>query len=240
MSPKITSTPPHPRISRNALIAGSVVVFHVGALWALQTGLLRRAVEVIVPVELLSQLIEPPRPREAPPPPPPKLPEPVKKPVVRKSTPAPPPPPQPAAIADPTPSSNAVTGVVTPQPAPPPIAAPVAVAPAPPAPPPAPAPVPVPVPRVQLPSSDADYLQNPKPAYPAISKRLGEQGKVVYSVLIGTDGLPISARLVQSSGFARLDEAAYAAVMRWRYVAGKRNGVVEAMSFNVPINWVLE
>ena len=220
--------------SRNALIAGSVVVLHVGALWALQTGLLRRAVEVIVPVEILSQLIEPPRPKVEPAPPPPKPPAPVKQPVARKPTPALPPPPQPVAIADPAPSPNAVTGVVTPQPAPPPVAAPVAVAPSPPAPPPAPAP------RIQLPSSDADYLQNPKPAYPAISKRLGEQGKVVHSVLIGADGLPQSARLVQSSGFARLDEAAYAAVMRWRYVPGKRNGVVEAMSFNVPINWVLE
>jgi protein TonB len=58
--------------------------------------------------------------------------------------------------------------------------APVAVAPVAP---PAPA-------AVQLPSSDADYLQNPKPAYPPISKRLGEQGKVIVRVLIGTDGQP--------------------------------------------------
>ena len=105
--------------------------------------------------------------------------------------------------------------------------------------PPAP-PAPPAAPQIQLPSSDASYLQNPKPAYPPLSKRLGEQGKVVHSVLIGVDGTPVSAKLVQSSGFPRLDEAAYAAVMRWRYVPGKRNGVVEAMSFNVPINWVLE
>jgi protein TonB len=234
MSPKSTTPETPPRVSRNILIAGSVVVLHVGALWALQTGLLRRAVEVFVPVEILSQLIEPPRPKVEPPPP--KPPEQVKQPVVRKTTPAQPPPPQPMAIADPTPSPAAVTGVIAAQPAPPPVAAPVAVVPSPPAMPPAPAPAP----RIQLPSSDADYLQNPLPAYPAISKRLGEQGKVVYSVLIGTDGLPVSARLVQSSGFARLDQAAYAAVMRWRYVPGKRNGVAEAMSFNVPINWVLE
>lgn len=219
-----------PRISRNAVIAGSVVLFHVAALWALQSGLIRRAVEIIVPVAILSEIITPPVPKVEPPPPAPKPePKPV---VVKKSTPVPPPPaPQPAAIADPTPAPNAPTGVTTPQPPPPPIAAPVAP-PAPPAPPPAP--------KIELPSSDATYLQNPKPAYPPISKRLGEQGKVVHSVLIGADGNPVSAKLVQSSGFPRLDEAAYAAVMRWRYVPGKRNGVVEAMSFNVPINWVLE
>ena len=73
-----------------------------------------------------------------------------------------------------------------------------------------------------------------------MSKRLGEQGKVVYSVLIGVDGRPQSATLVQSSGFDRLDKAAYAAVMAWRYVPGKRNGVPTPMSYNAPINWVLE
>ena len=218
-----------PRFSRNAVIAGGVVLFHVAALWALQTGLIRRAVEIIVPVAILSEIITPPVPKVEPPPAP--KPEPVKQqPVVKRTAPTPPPAPQPVAIADPTPAPNAPTGVVAPQPAPPPIAAPVAVAPAPP-----PAP-----PKVELPSSDADYLQNPKPTYPAASKRLGEQGKVVHSVLIGVDGKPVSAKLIQSSGFPRLDEAAYAAVMRWRYVPGKRNGVVEAMSFNVPINWVLD
>ncbi|MFO1342848.1 MAG: hypothetical protein U1F05_06930 [Burkholderiales bacterium] len=65
---------------------------------------------------------------------------------------------------------NAPVGIVDPPPALlPPIAAPVTPAPltpvaAPPAPPAAPA--------IQLPSSDADYLQNLKPPYPPMSKRL--------------------------------------------------------------------
>ena len=58
--------------------------------------------------------------------------------------------------------------------------------------------------------------------------------------MIGADGLPKEASIAKSSGFDRLDQAALATVMRWRYVAGKRGGVPEAMSFNVPINWVLE
>lgn len=95
-------------------------------------------------------------------------------------------------------------------------------------------------PEHQLPSSDADYLRNPKPVYPALSKRLNEQGTVIHSVLIAADGRPVSASLVKSSGFDRLDKAAYDAVMQWRYVPGKRQGVPEAMTFNVPIKWVLE
>ena len=90
-----------------------------------------------------------------------------------------------------------------------------------------------------MPSSDAAYLNNPKPGYPAISKRMGEQGKVVLRVLIGTDGLPQKVEINQSSGYDRLDRQAQEAVMRWRFVPGKRNGVPEAMWSLVPINFVL-
>lgn len=204
-----------------------MVLLHVAALWALQSGLLRRTAEVIIPVEILSEFIEPPKPKEVPPPPPPPPPEPKRQ--VTKT----PPPPRPQAIREPKPAPNAPTGSIEPPPPPAPIAAPAP--PEPPAPPPAP---PAP-PSVQLPSSNADYLQNPKPVYPAMSKRLGEQGKTIVRVLIGVDGLPKQASIRQSSGYERLDEAARQAVMSWRYVPGKRNGVVEAMEFNVPINWVL-
>ena len=217
--------PIFPGMNRNVVIAISVVVFHIAALWALQTGLLRRAVELVVPAEILSEFIEPPTPRIVPPPP--AQPTPVKQPVVKTPVPVQTTAPQPLAIADPTPSPNAPTGVTTPQPVVPAIAAPVAVAP------PAPA-------RVELPSSDADYLQNPKPPYPALSKRLGEQGKVVVRVLIGVDGTAQKAEIKQSSGFDRLDQAALGTVLRWRYVPGKRAGIPEAMWFNVPINFVLE
>ena len=57
--------------SRTVVIATSVLLLHVGALWALQSGLLRRAAEVIVPAEVLAQFIAPPAP-EAPAPPPPR------------------------------------------------------------------------------------------------------------------------------------------------------------------------
>jgi len=94
--------------------------------------------------------------------------------------------------------------------------------------------------RIELPSSDAAYLNNPKPSYPALSRRLGEQGKVVVRVLIGVDGRAQQAEIRSSSGYDRLDQAALATVRSWRYVPGTRNGVPEAMWFNVPINFVLE
>jgi len=111
-------------------------------------------------------------------------------------------------------------------------------APAPPAP---PAPAAPPAAAVVQPSSKAAYLNNAPPPYPPISRRLGEAGRVVVRVLIGTDGRAQDARIQRSSGFERLDQVALeTARHRWRYVPGTRGGVPEAMWFNVPINFVLE
>ena len=232
---------PPGRLSRTAVIALAVVALHVGLIWVLQSGLLLRPAEPMVPVAVLAELIESPQPQPQPqplpmPPAPPVRPvtpaptvqkKTVPKPVIRPQA-------QPLAIADPTPSPNAPAGSLNPAPEVTP--APVAEAPSGPAAPSAP----TAAPSLQLPSSNADYLQNPKPAYPALSKRLGEQGKVVVRVLIGADGTPQKAELRQSSGFERLDQAALNTVLKWRYVPGKRGGVAEDMWFNVPINFVLE
>lgn len=93
---------------------------------------------------------------------------------------------------------------------------------------------------VVLPSSHADYLHNPTPAYPRMSRRLGEQGTVVVKVMINTEGRAEKAEIRTSSGYRRLDETALETVLRWRYVPGTRNGVAEAMWFNVPIRFVLD
>ena len=232
-------------LSRNASIAIAVVALHVAFLWALQSGLLIRAAERVVPVELLAQFVEPPAPKIESATPavarpqikPQMLPTPVKKTVAK---PVMQPAPQPLAVADPTPSPNAPVGVITPQPNLAPITAPITGPITAPVAPSAAAVVTAAAPTVQLPSSDADYLQNPSPPYPPISRRLNEQGRTTVRVLIGIDGLPQRSEVAKSSGFERLDQAALVTVMRWRFVPGKRGGVPEAMWFNVPINWVLQ
>ena len=219
---------------RTPVIISSVVLFHVAALWALHTGLLQRVVEVVVPVMAISQA--------EPPPPPPKPPEPVKPPEPPK-TPPPPKPVQPVLTPPPTPQPPTPATPEPPAVLAAPAAAPTAPAvqassPAPP--PPAPPAPPAVAPKVELPSSKADYLHNPPPEYPRMSKRLGEQGKVVLKVLIGPDGAPQKVELQTSSGFERLDKSAMDAAMRWRYVPGKRGGVAEAMWYQVPIQFTLE
>ena len=70
-------------ISRNAVIALAVVALHVVFIWTLQSGPLMRAAELVVPVELLSQLIEPPAPKVDTPAPTAKPAEPVKKQIAK-------------------------------------------------------------------------------------------------------------------------------------------------------------
>jgi len=218
------------KTDRRVPIVVAVIGLQVLGLWALQTGLLRRAVELVVPVSVLSEFIEPAQPQVEPSPPPPKpRPAPVPK-TVTQRPPVAPPAPQPLAIQAPTPEPQAPTGVLEPQPPTPPAAAVVAQAPAAPAAP----------PKVELPSSSADYLNNPPPPYPPLSKRLGEQGKVVVRAFIDERGVATRAEVRSSSGFDRLDQAALQTVLKWRYVPGKRAGVAEGMWFNVPINFVLE
>ena len=94
---------------------------------------------------------------------------------------------------------------------------------------------------VVQPSTIASYLTAPNIGYPPMSRRRGETGRVVLRVLIGPDGRAQQAHIQRSSGFDRLDEWALRATMdRVRFVPGTRNGVPEAMWFNVPINFVLE
>lgn len=133
--------------------------------------------------------------------------------------------PAPTSITAAPPSADPTPVSATP-PAAPPTASPVTAPPAP--------------PRLEPPSTDARYLDNPRPPYPAMSRRLREQGRVVLRVRIETDGSASQAEVRTSSGFERLDDSARQTVLRWRYVPGKRNGVPEAMWFDIPIQFALE
>jgi len=77
-----------------------------------------------------------------------------------------------------------------------------------------------------------DRLHSSEPIFPAISRRLGETGSVTLNVLVGPDGTVEDVKLVQSSGFARLDDAAIeAARNRSKFRPGTLDGKPAAMWF---------
>ncbi|MEO6699805.1 MAG: TonB family protein [Paraperlucidibaca sp.] len=94
-------------------------------------------------------------------------------------------------------------------------------------------------PAVVPPRFDAAYLNNPTPSYPALSRRNGETGRVLLRVQVGTDGLPKAITIAESSQFARLDEAALAAVERWRFIPAKQGDKAITEWVLVPLNFKL-
>lgn len=207
-----------PRVSR----AGVAVVLAahglVGyALWQAHADTPPQAPR-LVSVRIVPPAVEtaPPQPEVVPP-----QPEPVK-PLVRQPRPT---PTLLAAPADaPTPSA------VPPAPT---FVEPVATAPT-------PAPAPTEPPAPTPPRFDADYLDNPKPPYPNVSRRLGEQGRVLLRVQVAADGSAQNVQLQTSSGYPRLDDIALDTVKRWKFIPARRGDEAVAATVLVPIVFSLK
>lgn len=195
-------------------VVGGIALVHVVAIWAvLQVPAVRQAVMEAAPVFV--ELLAPPAPPVAPPPPP-----------VKAVTKAPPP----VVIAAPA-AAPAAFAVEPPQPevaAPP---APPQVVEAPPAP---------SAPPKMIPASALQYLEAAPPEYPRASRRLNEAGTVLLRVYIDERGLSASVQVSRSSGFARLDEAALAAVKKWRFKPYAENGQPMAGWAVIPVIFELE
>lgn len=160
-----------------------------------------------------------------------------------KPTPKPPTPPTPQVVQ---PEPQPVLAVAETAPAP-------RAAPAPPPQPPEPqssppaasGPVQAPVvtaapPPISPPSFTADYLHNPAPQYPPLSRRLGESGRVILRVLVTPGGTAERVELRTSSGSRRLDSAALETVQRWKFVPARQGDTPVAAWVLVPILFTLE
>jgi len=86
---------------------------------------------------------------------------------------------------------------------------------------------------------EAAYLRNPAPAYPAESRRRGEEGRTLLRVRVLADGSPEEIHLHLGSGFERLDQAAIDAVRRWKFVPAQQGGSAIAAWVIVPIQFSL-
>jgi len=90
------------------------------------------------------------------------------------------------------------------------------------------------------PDFNANYLANPKPEYPALSKRLREEGVVRLRVFVTADGRAGEVNLYRSSGFGRLDRTALESVARWRFRPAQRGGKPIADWVVVPVRFYLQ
>ena len=86
----------------------------------------------------------------------------------------------------------------------------------------------------------ANYLKNPRPAYPEIALRRGWEGQVLLRVRVSPDGRPVSIAVVNSSGRDVLDQAATDAVRGWTFVPARQGSEAIAGWVNVPIVFHLQ
>lgn len=212
-----------PPAQKRAVI-GAILALHGFAAWGLlQVAPVRAALVEAAP--LFVDLLAPPVPEKPPEPAPPPPPQPLAK--------KPPPPAAVIAVAPvPTPAPFVVAAPEPAPPAPPepPVVVAVAAPPAPPAPP----------PPKEIPAAAIQYLEPPAPVYPRLSRRMNEAGLVVVRVYVDIDGLPRTVQVLQSSGFARLDEAALDGVRRARFKPYAENGTPTAGWARIPIPFELE
>ncbi len=192
---------------------GVVAALHLLAFWLL---LQMNIVSLPAPLAVLSVSLLPPAEVIRPDP---EIVPPKPKPVERRPTPTPQPTQLAAPAEAPAPTQIAVS------PAPTFVAAPVATAPA---------------PTATQPRFDADYLDNPKPPYPSISRRMGEQGRVMLRVRVDAKGGALDVQLHTSSGSERLDASALETVRRWKFIPARLGSEPVAATVLVPIAFSLK
>ena len=92
-------------------------------------------------------------------------------------------------------------------------------------------------PVIEPPKFGAAYLHNPAPDYPAVSRRMGEQGRALLRVLVSENGDAEKVLVDTSSGYERLDQAAIQAVKEWRFIPAKRDQQNVSAYVLVPIKF---
>jgi protein TonB len=87
--------------------------------------------------------------------------------------------------------------------------------------------------------SQVEYVQQPDPRYPPVSRRLREQGLVVLRVEIDERGAACNIQIESSSGFTRLDAAAREAVSRAVFRPYVEDGSPRRALVLIPIEFSL-
>jgi len=166
----------------------------------------------VLPVPIVAKIIAQQSPTQTTPPPPTASFKPPPTPFI-------PPPEVQIAKPPPTPASTAITNVTAVRP-----------------------PTPAPAPQVVRNLPHVDLASSEAPDYPADSRRLGEEGSVTLQVLVDPSGRATDIKLVQSSGYPRLDQAAIKGIKEgyYRFVPGTIDGKPQPMWLTFTYHWKLQ
>lgn len=197
-----------------------IILLHIAFFYALRSGLVHQVAKAL-PTEIFASFItEEPAPQPRPQPAEPKTVPVVKKQVTR---------PTPRPVVREAPSPQAITEAVSPPQQsnePPAVAAPAAPS--------APS-----VPATPKLISGVSYINAPRPVYPPLDARMGNEGTVTLRVLINEKGKADRVEVQKSSGSLRMDDAARDAVMRALFKPYLEDGRPAPAYAIVPINFTL-
>jgi protein TonB len=79
-----------------------------------------------------------------------------------------------------------------------------------------------------------------RPGYPAVARRAGAEGTTVLRVHVRADGTIDDVQVSRSAGHAALDEAAAAAVARWRFEPARSGSEAVAVWVLIPVEFRLQ
>ncbi len=85
----------------------------------------------------------------------------------------------------------------------------------------------------------AEAMQEISPKYPSASIRRGEQGLVIIEARVLADGRTSNVRVLKSSGYDRLDQAALEAVRRAKFRPARRYDQAVSSWVTVPIRFAI-
>lgn len=228
---------------------GLVILLHIAFFFALQNGLSQHAKQPETTREIIATLIpaqpapvpkelasvpqparpqvqsEPPKPQPAPrpvkqhaaKPAPAPTPEPTPKSITRPAEPAPTASPAPSTPAPSSASAPAAHGETSASPSPSQSS-----------------------PQPKTITSGLEYISQPPREYPAMSRRLGEEGTVTLRILVNDKGQVDQVEIRKSSGFPRLDEAARKWAQRIVFKPYMENGRPIPVYANLPISFNLD
>ncbi|EAQ78342.1 energy transducer TonB [Blastopirellula marina] len=91
--------------------------------------------------------------------------------------------------------------------------------------------------RIDVPPQPAPT--NAAPGYPPTSQARREEGRVLLRLTISETGEVAAAKIHQSSGFMRLDQAALVAVRQWKFTPAQSEGQDVATRVVIPVSFSL-
>jgi len=80
----------------------------------------------------------------------------------------------------------------------------------------------------------------PAPRYPKLALKRRQSGEVLVRVMVAATGQIVTTKVVRSSGFKLLDQAALNSVSRWQFEPWRLDGIAQRSWIEVPVDFTIK